>query len=550
MGAVMGDDDIRNEGGDMSKSNVTTIEEIRKTVEKRRAEEDDQIKKDGSGGDGSGIDSKFVRDCLNANSLGDGELFKALHRDKFLFNKSMDCWMCWADHHWELDRMDASLAAVERVVDEYLKEASNINQEIRKLDDNQKDREKYLKRIRSDLYKRVKSLRDTRKRNGCLTFAHTTDNPLAILGDELDRNPWLLACENGVVNLKTGKFREGRPADLLLKASPTKWEGLHAKREFWEKTLLEIFEDDHLTVAYLQRLFGMAIVGSVYEHVFPVLTGPGGRNGKGTIVETISHVLGPLASPIRPEMLLASYKYDSSGPTPEIMALRGLRIAWASETEDGAKISAGKVKWLTGGDELTGRYPHDKHTITFLPSHTLFLLSNFKPHADSNDKAFWERMQNIPFNVRFIKNREPNPDLNERAANIYLKEDLKKEASGILAWLVEGCLKWQAEGGLRPSPRVVKETGEYQDDEDNYGAFIKYCLENEPGARFGATPLYRAFEVWWKRFVHNFPPKQKSFGKRMKEIFHSGEIGGLVWYFDVKLKDHWQQEMEKMDNKS
>lgn len=531
-------------GEDMS-GNVMSMDELRRQVEERRKEEDEQIKKDGPGGGGSGIDSKFIRHCLDANSLGDGELFKALHRGQFMFNKSMDCWMSWAGHHWQLDRMDSAMASVERVVDEYLNEATNIGQEIRNLGEGDGDKEKYLKRLKSELKKRVKSLRDTRKRSGCLTFAHTTDNPLAILGDELDSNPWLLACANGVVDLKSGKFRPGKPADMLLKASPVEWIGIDAPRNVWVNTLNEIFEDDHLTVEYMQRLFGMAIVGAVYEHVFPVLTGPGGRNGKGTIVEAISYALGPLAGPIRPEMLLASYKYDSSGPTPEIMALRGMRICWASETEDGAKISAGKVKWLTGGDELTGRYPHDKHTISFAPSHTLFLLSNFKPHADAKDKAFWERMQNIPFNVRFIKNREPDQDANERKANIYLKEELKAEAAGILAWLVEGCLMWQRDG-LKPPPRVVQETEDYQADEDNVASFVGYCLETGDGLQIGATDLHNAFEVWWRKFVGNYPLKQKAFGKQMKERFDSRQVGGLYRYFGVALKDHWQQYMDNI----
>jgi putative DNA primase/helicase len=278
----------------------------------------------------------------------------------------------------------------------------------------------------------------------------------------------------------------------------------------------------------------MAIVGAVYEHVFPILTGPRGRNGKTTIAEGISYALGSLAGPIPAEMLLAVFKSNgSSGPTPDIMALRGLRVAWASETEDGAKVSAAKCKWLTGGDSLTGRYPHDRLPTTFEPSHTLFLLTNFLPHADGLDKAFWERMINIPFEYQFVKNREPRGE-NERKAYPHLKEKLRAEASGILAWLVKGCLEWQRIGLSLP-PRVIAETENYQQNEDNFTGLIEWCCVIEEDLTIGATELYNAFEKWWKKLVGNFPPKQKKFGGEMRRRFTHDKVGGVYKYFGIEL---------------
>ncbi|MFW6284125.1 MAG: DNA primase family protein [Desulfosalsimonas sp.] len=491
------------------------------------------------------LSSKFIRECLRANELGDGILYNALHRGRFVFAKSMDTWLVWKGHHWTLDEMDEARAAVENVVIEYLKEAERIKKEIRALR-GQKDTETKIKRmekIQAEIYKRVSALRTMRRRNNCLYAAHTCDRPLAIHGRELDQNAWLLPVANGVVDLKTGKLRDGRPEDYMMKACPFEYHGIEMPREAWEKVLMEIFEDDDLVVAFMQRLFGSAIVGHQFEHIFPVLTGPGGRNGKSTVVETISQVLGPMAAPIRAELLLDTYQVQSSaGPTPDIMALKGLRFAFASETKEGVKISAAKVKWLTGGDELTGRNPHDKYETTFEPTHTLFLLSNFKPSADANDKAFWERMLNVPFNVRFLKNREPSAE-NERKADLFLKEKLMAEASGILGWLVEGCLKWQMEG-LKPPPKVVQETQDYMEDEDNYAAFIDHCLEKGDHLSIGATELYDAFEQWWKRYVGRWVPKQKKFGKQMREFFESRKTGGVYVYYGVDLNDEWRDFMD------
>jgi len=490
---------------------------------------------------GQELDSKFVRDCLRANELGDGVLYNTLHRGRFVYVKSMETWLVWKAHHWAMDELDEAKAAVENVVAEYHKESARIGNEISEIR-GEKDSESRIKRlenIREQIFKRISALRTMRRRNNCLLAAHTCENPLAIHGRELDQKPWLLPCANGVVDLKTGKLQDGRPEDYMMRCCPTEYLGIDSDRAAWEKALYEIFEDDELVVEYLQRLFGTAIVGAVYEHVFPVLTGPGGRNGKSTIVETLAMVLGPMAKPIRSEMLLDTYQVQSSaGPTPDIMSLRGLRIAWCSETKDGVKISASKVKWLTGDDSITGRNPHDKYETTFNPTHTLLMLSNFKPHADADDKAFWERMQNIPFNVRFLKNREPT-EPNEKKADLHLKEKLYQQAPGILGWLVEGCLKWQAEG-LKPPPKVIQETDDYLADEDNYSAFVEHCLDQGEGLSIGATTLHDAFALWWKRYVGRFVPKQKKFGKKMRERFESQKTGGVYVYYGCCLNREWE----------
>ena len=510
---------------------VLSLDEIRRQVEARVREEGADPGSGGGDGEG-GIDPQFIHDCIRSNEMGDGELFKRLHQGLFVFNKAMKQWLKWAGHHWEIDHLDEAAGAVESVVEAYQAEAARLTAELREIDD--KDARKTKEKLRDTINKRIWALRGDR-RDKCLKWAHTSLNPLAIYGDELDARPWLLACPNCVVDLKTGQNRPGRPDDFLMKATNAEWRGLFEPCDIWVRTLLEIFDWDESLVEFLQRLLGYALIGAVYEAIFPALIGPGGRNGKSTIMETIKAVLGPLAGPIPNEMLMASYKASSANsPTPEIMALRGLRLAWASEPEDGARVSCGKVKWLTGKDTLVGRYPHDKHSISFEPSHTLILLSNFRPHADTNDAAFWERLISIPFKLRFIRNREPRAD-NERAADIGLDEKLRCEASGILAWMVRGCLAWQRKG-LAPPPKVIEETADYFASEDNMGAFVDYCCDTGDESEFlcRAKEIYDMFFAWWKQYVGNFPPKQRKLGTYLKERFRSEKVGGVYWYYGIQ----------------
>lgn len=543
-------------------SKITDLNEIRRLRAEQSAVEAEMIAKfDAESGDASGddetrkggpgsggLDPNFIMACLRTNSLGDAELYKEIHRGKFVFCKNMDVWLTWTGHHWKIDNMGAALAGVENVAAAYEAEAGQMRREAAGIDD--KDKYKQMMANVAALERRAVQLRGDNRRVSCLKFAHTSERPMAIEGDELDANPWLLACANGVIELKTGRFRPGRPDDWLCKASPVGWGGIDTPCERWEKVLMEIHAGDDMVVDFMQTLYGMAIIGKVIEKVFPVLTGPGGDNGKTTEIEAIAHVLGPMAGPISSDMLVAGVRQNSSGPTPEIMALKGMRFAYASETESGAKLSTAKIKWITGKDKLTGRWPNDKFPITFNPTHTLFMMSNFKPKADSEDKALWSRMINVPYDIRFVRDRDPKAK-NEKPADPGLDIALQKEGPGILAWLVRGCLRYIRQGRLIKPPRVVKESEDYRIDQDNFGAFIDYCCLTGPeeSHQIGASELYDVFSQWWVRYVGKFPPKQRTFGGYLKPRFDSRKEGGLYRYYGISINWDAVNEFYKDNNK-
>lgn len=496
------------------------------------------LEKHGAAGDGNagaddgGLNSDFIMKCLSRNELGDGELFKHLFRDHFVFNKSMDCWMRWAGHHWQIDKMGSAAASVEAVARVYQDEARRLSGQINKLtaenSNKNSGRIHDLKYDRDELNRRVSALRSTRRRQNCLTFAHTSDDPMAIEGQEVDFRPYLLPCQNGVVNLRTGELEPGRQLDYLIKACSVGWPeaGLESDFQDWEIVLDEIFSGNQNLVEFLQRICGYALIGKVSESVLVVLHGQG-RNGKSMIVETISKILGQLAGAIRAEMLLDQQRVASaSGPTPDIIALRGLRVAFASETDDGCRLSTSRVKWITGNDTLTGRSPHDKYDQQFPPSHTLFLLTNHKPRVSAEDFAIWERMILIPFELSFV-NREPKRE-NERRADRDLPTKLEKMGPQILAWMVAGCLKYQKEG-LRQPEAVKAAVQEYRQDEDNLGDFIDQCCVVGEDYKTASSDLYAVFEKWWEKNVSKKVPKPKPFGMWMGKRFERIKDGNIYY---------------------
>lgn len=535
-----------NAGPNEHHGNVTSLEDIRAKVQKRRAKEGE----DEDGGDGGSreLPPGFVMECVRAEDLGLGTLYAELLRDRFLYVKQTQEWLEWAGHHWTFDRMGAAEAEVEAVSDCLLQEHSRLGQAATEAAQAGNSQLRgMLQGQQNIVMKRVKRLRTRGGPEACLKFAHTNRSPIAIAGEELDSQDWLLACANGVLDLRSGRFRGGRARDYMLKASPIEWDSIDAPAPRWEQFLLEVMNGDEEMVAYLGRLFGAAMRGGSKEHILPVLHGRG-RNGKSLLIETIADVLGPLAGTVQSEMLLDQGSARSSdAPSPSIMALRGLRAAFASETDENRRFSAARCKWLSGGDKLTGRWPNDKRQITFAPTHILFLLTNHKPHAPADDFAFWERMHLIPFVMSFV-DREPRDEFELRRDDT-LGAALQMEASGILAWLVRGCLEWQRQG-LNPPAKVVDATKDYRRDEDLLALFIDDCCDvmppdmADPATRTNATELYDAFASWFSVNISKkkqFP--QRKFGKLAQQKFSKEKVGGKIYYYGVVLNEDTREDM-------
>jgi len=496
-------------------------DDIKKQVEARVAEAQARAaaadKK--NGGSKPDLGDRFIRDCLNAQELGDGLIYADIHRGRFVYNASTGTWMSYTGLRWEEDVHDRAVSAVENVADVYrgfagrcadkLKAATQADLPAEKITEAAKDLKKALGR--------VSKLCTDRGRTAALKFAHTNQqDSLNATSDEFDLNPWIIVVGNAVLDLRLGEPIKARPEQMVSKAAPTSWQGLTHPCPTWDQFLFDVFEGNAELIDFVHRLLGYCITGVTREHILPVFWGAG-RNGKGTIIEILRHVLGELAGPVQAEMLLDQGRGRSSAaPSPDIMLLRGLRLAYASETDRGSRFSPARCKWLTGSDSLVGRWPHDRRAVTFRPTHKLLLLTNNKPSAPPEDFAFWERVVLVPFRLSFVS-RDPKAE-NERRADLQLFEKLKAEASGILAWLVRGCIAYQ-ERGLAVPDIVRSATIEYRRDDDFLSEWIEERCKIVPEGWTRSGVLYQDFESWFQANWSTKVPSPVRFSKMLRSRF-------------------------------
>ena len=284
----------------------------------------------------------------------------------------------------------------------------------------------------------------------------------------------------------------------------------------WDQFLQEIFQDKpeqerEALIAFLQRLLGYGITGSTAHHVFTILYGEEGRNGKDTLLDTLKEVLGPLVGAVSNDLFVAQDKFRASGaPTPHLCDLQGKRLVWGSETRQGDKLNIAQIKLLSGGGEISTRQLHGRQ-YSFIPTHKLLLMTNYKPHADARDQAFWSRACLVEFGIRFVE-RPHAP--HERQADPELKETLKEERSGILAWLVRGCLAWQQQGLAIPAS-ICLATEKYRDEEDRILHFLTERCVMRPEVSIKASVLYEAYKAWCE---------ENQFGRGMNATLFGNEI--------------------------
>lgn len=295
------------------------------------------------------------------------------------------------------------------------------------------------------LIERARRFKTLKRAYSVLTYAQAL---LPVAARTWDTNPWLLGTPEGVIDLRTGALRPGQPEEYIRTVISIRWQGLETPAPRFERFLQEIFVDRtdperEELLTFLQNVLVYGISGHVSEHVFLMLYGEEGRNGKDTLMSVLLGVLGAVVRPVSNDVILASNRLSSPGSAkPHLCGLQGKRIAWASETDRGARFDVGQVKFLTGAGTISARQLYGRD-YAFDPLHLLVLLTNHKPHADSSDLTFWEHLYPIVFNLRFVaKPRQAN----ERLRDTTLVQTLQSEASGILAWLVRGCLQWQQSG--------------------------------------------------------------------------------------------------------
>jgi putative DNA primase/helicase len=418
---------------------------------------------------------------FNLTDYGNAERLVAAHGGDLRYCHPWQKWLAWDNRRWAVD----DTAEVERrgkLV------ARQLYFEAAAIDD---------KDLRQRTFKWATGTEANHRLSAMMALARSEPG-IPVRSNDLDADPWALNCRNGTVDLRTGDMRCHCRTDMLTKLAGTEFQPA-AEAPLFHAMLERILPDPEVR-AYLQQWAGYCLTASAREHRLPIWHG-GGANGKSTLLGCLLGILGDYGKQAAPDLLIAK-RWDHH-PT-ELADLFGTRLAASVEVGEGRKLAETLVKQLTGGDRMSARFMRGDF-FQWDPTHKLVLVCNHKPVISGTDLAIWRRVDLVPFTVT-IPEAERDPDLPNK---------LRAEYPGILAWAVEGCLSWQANGLCRPEAvRAASEA--YRSEMDVLGDFVTERCEMGPTWSVAIGTMYTAY-VAWAKATGEEPIGKRDFGLRLRE---------------------------------
>lgn len=400
------------------------------------------------------------------NDKGFGRMYARAFKDVLRYNITEKSWYYYNGKVWKEDKEDITAKNLAKLFsDEILVYGEELN-------------------LSEGVTKKINGLTSMAKRN---TMVNDAKCECTVKTEEFDTDIYLLNLQNGTMDLRTFELKPHNAEDMLSKICNVSYEP-NTRCARWEQFIEEIMEGDKEKADFLQRALGNCLTGDTREEELYILYGATSRNGKSTLLETVSHLLGGsdgYSVNVATTTFSGKRERSATSQSGDIARLAGARMAVTSELPQNMLVNAEMLKELTGQDKITARMMY-KSEIEFMPQFKLFINTNYLPRI-TDDKLFEsDRVNVIEFNKHFT----------EEERDKTLKTTLKEEQNliGILNWLLTG-LKKVWENGMTP-PLVIKEaTARFREDCDKIGCFLKDSLEYT-GKNMTMKDLYDVYKQW------------------------------------------------------
>jgi putative DNA primase/helicase len=414
---------------------------------------------------------------------GNAEMFAFISKDDRRYDHKRGRWLIWRKHWWVEDSDGLIMRTAKSIAKMRLEAAETLSGE---------ENEAEIKwAMKTQSRARLEAMIELAK----------SEYPIFDSGEGWDSDPMLLGVANGVIDLRTGILRNGRPADKMT---------LHTDIPFLPSAqcsrfiqfLDEIFGADRELIEYIQRVVGYCLTGDVSEQCLFLCFGSG-ANGKSTFLELLKLIFGLYGY----NLPFSAFELSARASIPnDVAAIVGKRLVTAVETSESAKWNEARIKGLTGGDEITARHLYHEY-FKFNPTGKFFLAVNHLPEVADDSEGLWRRIRLIPFLKQF--------STSNGTADKDLLAKLKAEAPGILAWAVQGSLMWQ-ESRLGIPVSVKDATDEYRQESDPLADFIEDCCRLAPDAQVLAADLWKEYQLWERDTATRTQLSRVAFSNRLK----------------------------------
>jgi len=362
---------------------------------------------------------------------------------------------------------------------------------------------------------------------------------------KLNENRMLIGCENGVLDLELGIFRDGRQDDYISFST-----GIHYTKFSEEddevlelNDLLEkVFTNPNLR-KYFIDFFTSCLQGGNINKRFLVGTG-WGDNAKSVMFLLLEKTFGTgnngYYGKFPRESLIRGRGSSGNSAHPELARVRGKRIMGTQEIAVNEELNIGFIKEATGNDSFFARSLFEKGT-EINPMFTLVMQCNKPPKVPGHDAATWTRIRVLSFDTKFVKPQDlkefPVPESKEdqiKMKRFMADPEFSKKIptlSRVLLWKLFENYKIYKKTGLYEPKEVIDSTNIYKIDNDVYMQFINDKIEKIKDRDIAKTnsislpDVHAEFKEW---FTENYPSyKKDSIGKSTFRDELTKRLGGI-----------------------
>lgn len=417
------------------------------------------------------------------SDTGNAKRFYDYFGEHFKYNASDKLWMFWTGKTWIYD--------VKGIIRKYVNQLLIYMDEdrkgfIQKIVDATTDEER--KHRQNELAEFMKNYNRLANKNGkdAMLAELQTIGDMAIENSDLDKDPYTLNTDSGIVDLRTGEIKPFDRSAMLSCNTNT-------KVSFEEPTVFinflnSIFErgDPRETediVACIQRCIGYTLTGLVDEQCMFLLHG-GGSNGKSTLANVLRNIMGDYYKSIDSSQLMVQ-KNQSVAVQNSLAELCSCRYLVTQETDVGAKLSESIIKQLTGGDSINAQRKYGR-PFQFDGKFKIWMMTNNLPIIRGTDYGVWRRI----FLFKFMKQfRDDEKDKT-------LPKKLEMEYPKILGWAIKGAVAYLKELSLKKPSCLEQDLRMYRDEMDVVSKFLASECEQDSKGETTKNAAYNAFKSW------------------------------------------------------
>jgi P4 family phage/plasmid primase-like protien len=382
--------------------------------------------------------------------------------------------------------------------------------------DNDQNVKNYIEFNKSKISGKLRDITFIKK---CLQACKTLFNQSGF-GSKLDANKYLLACENGVLDLKLMQFREATPEDYLTLSTKLYYNSNPSMSQIQE--VKGYFEQlfGHITENVLEIYSSTLIGDNAEKHILVAL---GKTNtGKSQLLKFLQKALGDYLFIFPNQIAYSNRNLTSAGAREDLANSDGKRLGVINELKAGIDIDADFLKQISGGDSMVYRKNYGAMK-EILPMFKIYISTNFIPRIPQEDIAMWNRLLIIPFETQFgDKNELVDLNNNGRAMQKIKKMDDKfLELAPVLLWLLFDTYKKIANNGedLFICDYIKDKCKAYRDENNPVCRFLKdkliiHNLEEQSTTIekhfISLTNVFDSFKEWFKNY---YPGTKQKYSK-------------------------------------